>query len=165
MISCFKLQDFCNLLKFAVAEDGADNQCYRELAEKCEKALVMRHQGFDIKPLSFDHSKHNQLTPHIVANQGSINEDSKLPASNHCNEKKPYMLPGGISSGHEKLQSISNKNNIRLNPQGRITPDDMANGIFFAQPITVINDADNTESIPIRSQTITIQTKEKNQLR
>ena len=163
MISCFKLQDFCNLLKFAVAEDGADNQCYRELAEKCEKALVMRHQGLDNKPPTFDISKHNQSIPHGVANQSGVHEDHKPPVSKFCNEKKTYTLPGGISSGHGKLKDINNKKNRFLNSQGKTASDNIANGIFFAQPVTVINDADNTEACPIRSQTISQSTKEKNQ--
>ena len=163
VISCFKLQDFCNLLKFAVAEDGADNQCYRELAEKCEKALVMRHQGLDNKPPTFDISKHNQSIPHIVANNSSINEDNKLAASKFRNEKKTYnRLTGSISSGDEKLRSISNMKISCQNPQGIIPSDNMANGIFFAQPITVINEADNSF---LSSQTITNSTKEKNQFR
>ena len=165
MISCFKLQDFCNLLKFAVAEDGADNQCYRELAEKCEKALVMRHQGLDNKPPTSDISKHNQSIPHKVANKSSINENNKLPASKFRNEKKTYKLTGSISCGDENLQSISNKNNSCLNPPVRIPPEIIANGIFFAQPITVINDADNTETSSLSSQTITNPTKEKSQFR
>ena len=153
------------MLKFAVAEDGADNQCYRELAEKCEKALVMRHQGLDNKPPTFDIPKHNQSIPHIVDNQSGAHEDHKHAASKFRNEKKAYKLTGSISCGDENLQSISNKNNSCLNPPVRIPPEIIANGIFFAQPITVINDADNTEIIPIRSQTITVQTKEKNEFR
>ena len=166
MISCFKLQDFCNLLKFAVAEDGADNQCYRELAEKCEKALVMRHQGLDNKPRTFDLSKNNQSIPHGVSNQSGAHEDNKLAASKFRNEKKIYnRLTGSISTGDEKLQSVSNKNDSCLNSQGKIPPNNIGNGIFFAQPITVINDADNTEISFLSSQTITNPTKEKNQFR
>ena len=162
----FKLQDFCNLLKFAVAEDGADNQCYRELAEKCEKALVMRHQGLDNKPPTFDIPKHNQSIPHIVDNQSGAHEDHKHAASKFRNEKKTYnKLTGSISRGDEKLQSISNKHNSCLNSQGEIPPGNIGNGIFFAQPITVINDADNTEISSLSSQTITNPTKEKNQFR
>ena len=126
----------------------------------------MRHRVcLDNKYPTFDLSKHNQSIPHGVANPSGVHEYYQPPASKFCNEKKTYTLPGGISSGHEKLKNINNKKNHFLNFQDKTPSDNIANGIFFAQPVTVVNDADNIENSPISSQTISNQTKEKNQFR
>ena len=127
----------CNLLKFAVAEDDKDPQCYNDLVEKCEKSLKMQND-YDKKLLS-------SVSKTSLSSQPIQNDEVKR--NFYEKEQTSRLRPRENSNSDTISKDLSQNitiaipnhtvpNSIEQNEIGRSSNE----GVFFATPVNVTDE-------------------------